>query len=408
MTTTDQSLAEVIGGLRAFLDAEVISRHERSGEKLRDPRFVYDSTGRFAAFALEEIRAVRQASAKAGYYTMLAPVAVGGGGLGFEALYRVWETVYRRCGPHYWLGYHSVAHWARGPGHLLAAMTGVARAEIMSDILDGTKSLCFAMSEPDAGSDLWAMRTEAVRVDGGWRLNGTKQWITNSPYADYAVVFAVTSRSQIESRQGGITAFLVPSGNDGFTVDSLIPMFGHNGADEGIISMQDCFVPDSHVVGTVGDGLRLAMAGVSEGRLYNSARAVGLARWALAAAAEYASQRVTFGRPIIENQGVSFPLAESAMEVHAARLVGLDCARRLDRGERDRTLLSMTKALSTETAVRVIDRSVQVHGAMGFTNEVGLSEAWQQVRRICVADGSAEMMRRQIARDIQGWEAGLG
>lgn len=407
MTTTKLPFADVIEGLQTFLETEVIARHDRAGDKLRDPRFVYDSEGRFAPSTLEELRAVRQASARAGYYTMLAPTAVGGGGLGFEALYRVWEAVYRRCGPHYWLGYSSVAHWARGPGHLLAAMTDVARAEIMADVLDGTKTLCFAMSEPDAGSDLWGMRSQAVRVDGGWRLNGTKQWITNSPYAEYAVVFAVTDRSQLESRRGGITAFLVPAGPDGFTVDSLIPMFGHNGADEGIISMQDCFVPDDRVVGNVGDGLRLAMAGVSEGRLYNSARAVGLSRWALATAVDYARSRVTFGKPIIENQGVSFPLAESAMEIHAARLVGLDCARRLDGGERNRTLLSMAKALSTETAVRVIDRSVQVHGAMGFTNEVGLSEAWQQVRRICVADGSAEMMRRQIARDIPSWESGL-
>ena len=405
--TKEQPLEEIIAGLRTFLESEVIARHDRAGADLRDPRFVYDAEGRLSPTVLEQMREVREASARAGYYTMLAPVEVGGGGLGFEALYRCWETVYRRCGPHYWLGYHALAHWARGPGRLLLAMTQQAQTEVAPGLLRGTTTLCFGMSEPDAGSDIWGMRTEAIRVEGGWRLNGTKQWITNSPYAEYAIIFAVTDRVALESRRGGISAFLVPAGPGGFTIDSLIPMFGHSGADEGIVRLDGCCVPDSHLVGVVDDGLALAMSGVSEGRLYNSARAIGLARWALAEAVNYAETRVTFGRPIIDNQGVSFPLADSAMEIHSARLAGLDCARGLDRGGRNRTVLSMAKALSTETAVRVIDRAVQVHGAMGFTNEVGLAEAWQQVRRICVADGSTEMMRRQIVRGLRSWEAGL-
>jgi acyl-CoA dehydrogenase len=405
--STHDDLAEVMAGLRSFLDSEVIARHQEAGESLRDPRLIYEPDGRFTPKVLDTMREIRQASAKAGYFTMLAPENLGGGGLGFEALYRGWETIYRRCGAEFWLGYQSLAHWARGPGHLLAAMSPAVRDEIGADLMAGTTSLCFAMSEPDAGSDTWSMRSDAVRTGGGWIVNGTKQWITNGPYADRTIVFAVTDRARLDAHKGGITAFLVSADQEGFAVDSLIPMFGHSGADEGILSFRDCFVPDSHVVGGVGDGLALAMAGVSEGRLYNSARAVGLARWALAKATDYAENRVTFGKPLIENQGIAFPLAESAMELHAARLVGLDCARAFDRGQSNRTLLSMAKAVSTETAVRVIDRCVQVHGAMGFTNEVGLAEAWQQVRRICVADGSSEMMRRQIAKGVRAWEEGL-
>lgn len=403
----EHRFADVLEGLRSFLETEVIRLHDDAGERLRDPRLIYSSDGRFSPEVLGAMRQIRQASARAGYYTMLAPESLGGGGLGFEALYRSWETIYRRCGVEYWLGYQVVAHWARGPGHLVAAMSPELKDEISGELLDGTSNLCFAMSEPDAGSDLWAMRTEARASDGGWILNGTKQWITNGPYADRAVVFAVTDRPALEAHKGGITAFVVSAHQEGFAVDSLIPMFGHSGADEAIISLRDCFVPDSNIVGEIGGGLTLAMSGVSEGRLYNSARAIGLARWALAKAVDYAESRVTFGKPLMSNQGISFPLAESAMEVHAARLAGIDCAQALDRGAANRTLLSMTKALSTETAVRAIDRAVQVHGAMGFTNDLGLSEAWQQVRRICVADGSSEMMRRQIAKDLRAWEAGL-
>jgi acyl-CoA dehydrogenase len=390
-------LSEIMVGLRSFIDSEVIARHQDAGETLRDPRLIYEPDGRFTPKVLDTMREIRQASAKAGYFTMLVPEALGGG----------WETVYRRCGAEYWLGYQTLAHWARGPGRLVAAMSPDLREEIADDLLTGTKSLCFAMSEPDAGSDTWSMRSSAERVDGGWVVNGTKQWITNGPYADRTIVFAVTDRSRLDAHKGGITAFLVSADQKGFAVDSLIPMFGHSGADEGILSFRDCFVPDNHVVGEVGGGLALAMSGVSEGRLYNSARAVGLARWALAKAVDYAENRVTFGKPLIENQGIAFPLAESAMELHAARLVGIDCARALDRDQSNRTLLSMAKAVSTETAVRVIDRCVQIHGAMGFTNEVGLAEAWQQVRRICVADGSSEMMRRQIAKGVRSWEEGL-
>ncbi|HVX20593.1 MAG TPA: acyl-CoA dehydrogenase family protein [Acidimicrobiales bacterium] len=401
-------LDDVVDGLRAFLLTEVVPRHDRAGEGLRDPRSYYAPDGRYTPEVLGLMREVRQASARAGYYTMCVPVALGGAGLGFEALFRGWEAVFRTCGTDHWLGYQALAHWARGPGSLLAAMSPEVQEELAPGLMDGTLSMCFAMSEPDAGSDIWAMRTEAAPSGTDWVLNGTKQWITNSPYADHAVVFAVTDRAQLVARRGGITAFAVPTATPGFAVDSLIPMFGHSGADEGIVSLRDCTVPESRIVGHLHGGLRLAMAGVSEGRMYNSARAVGLARWALAKAADYAESRVTFGRPIIENQGVAFPLAESAMEVHAARLAGLDCARALDRGEADRVRVSMTKAFCTESAVRAIDRAVQVHGGMGFTNEMGLAEAWQQVRRICVADGSAEMMRRQIAKGLRSWEAGLG
>jgi acyl-CoA dehydrogenase len=143
------------------------------------------------------------------------------------------------------------------------------------------------------------------------------------------------------------------------------------------------------------------MSGVSMGRVYNAARAVGLTRWALRKALEYAEVRRTFGKALIENQAISFPLANSAMELHAAYTMGIDTVRRLDRGEDLRREVSMIKAYSTEMAVRAIDHAVQVHGAMGFTNEVHLSEAWQQMRRTCVADGSSEIMRTQIVKALR-------
>ena len=397
---SSEDLDRLVEGLRGFLRAEVVKRHRSGALDLADPWQVYGPDGRFCDAVLALIREVREASAQAGYYTMVVPEHLGGAGLGFEALYRAWEAIYHECGPHYWLGYHAVAHWARGPSHVLAGASPTLRENVLDDLLQGSKTLCFCMSEPDAGSDAWMMRTRAERSGSGWRISGTKQWITNGPYADYAVVFAVTDPEAVAARRGGVTAFLVPTDADGFRVDSIIRMYGHGGGDEAIISLSDVEVTQESVLGEEGAGFRLALSGASTGRLYNSARSVGLARWALERAIAYANDRVTFGRPIMDNQAVSFPLAEGSTELWAARLMGIECSRRLDRGERARTELAMTKSFSTEMAVRVLDRAMQVHGAMGFTNEAGLAEAWQQVRRICVADGSSEIMRRQIAKAI--------
>jgi acyl-CoA dehydrogenase len=259
--------------------------------------------------------------------------------------------------------------------------------------------MCFAMSEPDAGSDAKMMQTRAVKDGEEWVLSGSKIWITNGPYADYAVVFARIdpSAALAGEDQGGISAFLVPTTSPGFSAEGSIKMFGNVGSDEAVLHLDGLRVPSDMVLGGLGDGLRIAMAGVASGRLYNSARAVGLARWAIEMAASYVTSRQSFGRPVAEHQGVAFPLAESAMEIHAAHLVGLNCALLLDRGQRAVKELSMAKALSTEAAVRAIDRAIQAHGAIGFTNELGLVEAFHAVRKACVADGTSEILRRSVA-----------
>ncbi len=396
----DDVLDDLLDGLRAFVRSEALTRHA-ADPTLADARTQFGPDGRFRDAVLEQIVAVRHAAAEAGYYTMLAPESIGGGGLGFEALFRAWELIFRECGPHHFLGYWSVAHWARGPSQVLAVATDHVKEHVLPRLANGDWSLCFAMSEPDAGSDAWTMRTSATRVEGGWVLNGTKQWITNGPYAEYALVFAVTDAEQARLRKGGVSAFLVDATSPGFRIDSVIAMFGHAGGDEAILSFTDVLVPDEFVIGNIGDGMRIGMSGVSSGRLYNTARSVGLARWALAKAFEHTEQRTAFGKPIIEFQGVSHRLASSVIELRAARLLGLDCARRLDAGASGRTDLAAAKVFATEMADRAINAAVQAHGAMGFTNEMGLAEAWQQVRRIQVADGSAEILRDQVVKGLR-------
>lgn len=393
-------IEEILHGLREFVQAEVIRRHEQAAGRLSDQRHLYGPDGLYTKEVLDIIREVRMAASAAGYYNMFVPASLGGEGLGHEALFRVWEDLFHRFGPEYWLMSWVVAHWVKGPSHVLEHATEAARQLVMPDLLRGKTSLCFAMSEPEAGSDAVMMRTRAVREGESWVLSGSKIWITNAPYAEHAVVFAVTDPDRAAERQGGISAFLVPTESPGFSIESSIRMFGHLGGDEALIYLDEVRVPDEMMLGTPHQGFAIAMSGVAAGRMYNSARAVGLARWALDRGLDYVKKRVTFGRRIGDHQGVSFPLAESAMEIHAARLTALNCARLMDGGRPAIKELAMSKALCTESAVRAIDRVIQAHGAIGFTNELALVEAYQSVRKACVADGTSEILRRTVSKRL--------
>jgi acyl-CoA dehydrogenase len=402
MATSFESaeIDELLSGLSSFLEAEVVKRHEDGGEALSNPRHLFDEDGRFSQHALATIREVREASAEAGYYTMFVPAELGGGGLGSEALFRVWEMISHRFGPHNWLAMWSVAHWTKGPSHVLAHSTPEVRERVLPDLLAGKTSMCFGMSEPDAGSDALRMRTRAVRDGDDWVISGSKQWISNAPYADHIVIFAGTDAAESADGKGAYSAFLVPTDATGLTVDNNLMMFGHIGGDEGLVYLDEVRVRSEQLLGEVGQGFKIAMSGVLVGRMYNCAKVVGLGRFALDMGLEYVQRREAFGRAIAANQGVTFPLADSAMKLRAARLMSLDVARLIDNNVEARKELSMAKAYSTEVATEAIDRVVQVHGAMGFTNELGLTEAWQSTRKVCVADGTSEILRRTIVRDL--------
>jgi len=267
-------------------------------------------------------------------------------------------------------------------------------------MMSGEDIMCFGMSEPGAGSDAASLKTRAVKDGDNWRISGRKIWTTHIPIAQYCIVFAVTDSERAAKKQGGISAFLIPTSAPGIDVESIIRMHGHIGGNEGITVFDDVEVEPWQLVGELHDGFKIGLLGVSMGRIYNSARAVGLARWALEMAIDYAAQREAFGNPIAQYQGVSFPLADAATEIHAAHLMGVNVAQLLDRGERAIKELSMTKSYSVQAATRAIDRAIQTHGAMGFTNELGLHEAYTRVRQANVADGTNEILARTISQRL--------
>lgn len=387
-------------GIVAFAEQEVIPRHEENRSLFENPRRLYREDGRFSDELLTLIREVRTASAAAGFYQMCVPETLGGGGLGHLAYYVAWEALFHRCGPQRWLMLYALAHWAFGPSRLLTQVTAEAQSQILAGLMDGTRSMCFGLSEPNAGSDASMISTRATRDGDGWRITGRKIWTSNAPVADYCVVFAVTDPDRAQAKRGGITAFLVPTDAPGFSVQRIIRLFGHVGGDEAELALDDVAVEPWQIVGELDQGFGAALYGVSLGRIYNSARAVGYGRWAVELALDYAGTREAFGQTISSYQGVTFPLAESATELHAAHLMGLNAAMLLDQGSAAVKELSMTKAYSVQVGYRAVDRAMQTHGAMGFTNEVGLTEAWHSLRIVNVADGTNEILNRTIAQRL--------
>ncbi|MCP5182058.1 MAG: acyl-CoA dehydrogenase family protein [Pseudomonadales bacterium] len=387
-------------GLLAFADQEILPRHARHKPLFDNPRRLYREDGRFSDELLAIIREVRTAAASAGFYPMCVPEALGGGGLGHLAYYVAWEALFHHCGPQNWLMLYALAHWAFGPSRLLEQMTHEARELFLPGLMDGTRSMSFGLSEPGAGSDASMLKTRAVRDGDGWRLTGRKIWTTNAPVADYCVVFAITDAERAAAKKGGISAFIVPTDAPGFTVQRVIRLFGHIGGDEAELAIDNLYVEPWQLVGALNDGFAAALYGVSLGRVYNAARAVGYGRWALELALEYAKVREAFGRPIADYQGVTFPLGDSAMELHAAHLMGLNASTLLDQGHPAIKELSMTKAYAVQVGYRAVDRAMQTHGAMGFTNEVGLTEAWHALRIVNVADGTNEILNRTITQRL--------
>jgi acyl-CoA dehydrogenase len=280
-------------------------------------------------------------------------------------------------------------------------------AQYRDGIASGDKTLCFGLSEPDAGSDVFGMKTRAVRDGDEWVLTGTKQWITNSPYADHAMVFALTDPEAAARHKGGVTGFFVDTRAPGFSVPRIINTMGHLGGDTGVIVLDGVRVRDDHRLGDVGRGLAVAMDGVNAGRMGMAASCLGLARWALDQAVDYAKVRKTFGVPIAEHQAIQLMLADSAMDIYAAKTMIQNCAWRLDSGHAATAQVSMVKAFSTEMLGRVMDRSIQIHGGMGLTNELRLEEGYRFARVMRIPDGTGEIQRRTIARQLLTGQADL-
>lgn len=256
----------------------------------------------------------------------------------------------------------------------------------------------FALSEPQAGSDPAALTTRAERLDsGGWRLTGTKQWITSGGHAGILVVWAITDPA---AGHRGISAFLVLGDADGVTVAKAEDKMGLRGSTTTQISLDGVEVAADALLGEEGEGFKLAMMALDGGRIGISSQAIGIARGALDSAIGYATERVTFGKPIIQHQAVGNMLADAATWLEAGLLLTLNAAQLKERGRPFTKEASMAKLFSTEHAVKVCDIALQVHGGYGYTKDFPVERAYRDVRVTKIYEGTSEIQRIVIARQL--------
>jgi alkylation response protein AidB-like acyl-CoA dehydrogenase len=255
----------------------------------------------------------------------------------------------------------------------------------------------FALSEPDAGSDPAALRTVATRTASGWELSGAKQWITSGDRAGCMVVWAATEPGVGHK---GITAFVVPGGAPGITVARLEDKLGLHGSSTAQLAFDRVAVGESAVLGEVGGGFALAMIALDGGRIGIASQAIGIARGALEAALRYAAERRTFGQPILQHQAVAAMLADAATWLDAATLMTLRAADLKQAGQPFSQQAAMAKLFATEHAWRVCDIALQVHGGYGYVRDFPVERALRDVRVTRIYEGTSEIQRLVIARNL--------
>ena len=265
----------------------------------------------------------------------------------------------------------------------------------------GEKLGCFCLTEPHTGSDASAITTRAERVQDeageGYVLNGVKQFITTGKHADVAIVFAVTDKA---AGKKGISCFLVPTGTPGYIVARVEDKMGQHCSDTATIIFENCRVPASALLGTPGDGYRIALANLEAGRIGIAAQAVGMARAALDAALKYAKERETFGKPIIEHQAVNFRLADMATQVEAARQLVLHAASLRDAGRPCLVEASMAKMFASEIAEKVCSDAIQIHGGYGYVSDFPVERIYRDVRVCQIYEGANDIQRLVIGRAL--------
>ncbi len=282
-------------------------------------------------------------------------------------------------------------------GGLLKDGTPGQQARFLPDLIGGRTIGAFALTETDAGSDASAVRTRAVRAEGGWIIDGTKQFITSGRIAGLAIVIAVTDPA---AGKRGLTAFLVPTDRPGYLVDKVEHKMGQAASDTCALRFEKLFVEDDLVLGTPGEGYRIALANLEAGRIGIAAQCIGMARAALDIAIGYARERRSMGKAIIDHQAVGFRLADLAARLEAARQLVLHAAALKEAGQPCLKEASMAKLVASETAESVVSGSLQTLGGYGYLEEFGIARIYRDVRVCQIYEGTSDIQRMVIARAL--------
>ena len=328
-----------------------------------------------------------------GFYAPNLPVEVGGGGLDHLTF-----TLLERE-----LGRASMAltvFWGR-PSGILLACDEQQRQRYLLPAARGERMDALAMTEPQAGSDVRAMRCAARQEGGDWVLNGGKHFISHADIADFVIVFAATGEEETErGPKKRITCFLVDRETPGFSIRPGYDCVSHRGYHNCILDFDECRLPNAQVLGEPHCGFDLANEWLYGTRLTVAAMCVGRARRAFDLALGHAAEREQFGTPIGKFQGVSFQLADMATEIDAADWLALAAAWRLDQGIPANREIASAKLYASEMLARVTDAALQIHGGMGLMNETPIARFWRDARVERIWDGTSEIQRHIISRDL--------
>ncbi|HLK88581.1 MAG TPA: acyl-CoA dehydrogenase [Polyangia bacterium] len=326
-----------------------------------------------------------------GLLGIMVPENLGGAGMDALSYALALEEIARACA--------STAVAMSVQSSLVAAPilkegTDAQRARWLPDLAAGKKIGCFALSEPEAGSDAKAQKTRATRDGARWVLNGTKNFITNGPVADLAIVIANTDPAK-GSR--GITAFVVPTDTPGLSFGPPDDKLGIRGAPSAQLFLTDCAVGDDARLGPEGDGFKIAMRALDGGRIGIAAQALGIARAAFEDAVRYARERKTFGQPIAEHQAIQFKLADMRTEIDAARMLLWRAAVKKDAGAPYSTDAAMAKLFASEVANRAAKEAVQIFGGYGYLRDFPAERHFRDAKITEIYEGTSEIQRLVIA-----------
>ncbi|AYC33139.1 acyl-CoA dehydrogenase [Pseudomonas cavernae] len=291
-------------------------------------------------------------------------------------------------------------HNSVGCGPLLQYGSEEQKRTWLPDLASGKAIGCFCLTEPQAGSEAHNLRTRAELSDGHWVLNGAKQFVSNGKRAKLAIVFAITDP---DKGKKGLSAFLVPTDTAGFVVDRQEHKMGIRAADTCAVTLRDCRIPQTNLLGERGKGLAIALSNLEGGRIGIAAQALGIARAAFEAALGYARERVQFGKPIIEHQSVANMLADMHTQLNAARLLILHAARLRSAGLPCLSEASQAKLFASELAESVCSKAVQIHGGYGYLEDYPVERYYRDARITQIYEGTSEIQRLLIARELSNY-----
>jgi alkylation response protein AidB-like acyl-CoA dehydrogenase len=370
--------------VRAFAEGEIAPHVSEWDEKSEFPHEVVKKLGEM------------------GLLGVIFPEALGGAGMGYVEYVLAIEELSRVDGS---VGIIVAAHNSLCTNHIMLAGNDEQRKRWIPKLASGQWLGAWGLTEPGSGSDAAGARTTAVRKGDCWVLNGSKTFITNGGHANCAVVLAVTDR---EKGTKGISAFVVEKGTKGFRPGRKENKLGLRASDTSELIFEDCEIPAQNLIGKEGDGFKDAMRVLDGGRISIAALSLGIARGALDAAMKYAQERRQFGKAISEFQAIQFKLADMATQWDAAQLLTMRAAQMKDEGKKVTMESAMAKLYASEAACRICDEGVQIHGGYGFIKDYPAEKFYRDVRLCPIGEGTSEIQRMVIARELLGSKPSRG